>query len=154
MTKVPKHGDPEILPRPTIVRPTSSRMPYTTSGKFKPEGPEFDVPISAPDIRGLPYIRSPRDRWTTESQRKVILTWLKDFFRRNSGVVRWEAHEGRTGTFSSLFTAPRLRVVVFERTTLNPVESSRSFSSSDLKDAASLRAALDVLSISLEAQLI
>ncbi len=77
--KFPQFGDPELLPKGRVTRPSRRRMPFDASGRLIPEGPEFTEPPGVqPDIKGLPWSRVGFDSWTSEAQRTIV----KDFIRK------------------------------------------------------------------------
>jgi hypothetical protein len=92
--KIPQHGDPELLPKPLITRPSARRMPFDQRGVLLPKGPEFDVDRAAPDIEGLPYERFANDEWTSPEQRAEILAFIQKFFKDNEPTfVTWLVKE-------------------------------------------------------------
>lgn len=94
----PQHGDPEILPRGTIVRPSTERMPFKTNGELKPDGPELPADfMRAPDVAALPWVRRRGDEWTDASFRAAVLAWIADFFSTHAWARRWQVLERATG---------------------------------------------------------
>lgn len=98
--KIPKFGDPELLPKPKLKRPSRRQQLYDASGRLKPNGPEFTEPPGVqPDIEGLPWKRVGLNSWTSEAQRTVVKRFLISFLAVNkasfSGV--WEVIERNTG---------------------------------------------------------
>lgn len=92
--KIPQHGDPELLPKEVITRPTARRMPFDQRGVLLPQGPEFDVERAAPDIEGLPYERFDNDEWTSPEQRAEVLEFIRLFFASNTPTfVTWLVKE-------------------------------------------------------------
>lgn len=92
-TKIPQHGDPELLPKPVIEYPSNRRLPFGPSGVLLPNGPEFNVSRVAPDLRGLAWQRLANDEWTSPEQRDVVLKFLIGFFRRHPEFVKWKIIE-------------------------------------------------------------
>jgi len=94
----PQYGDPEILPRGTIVRPSAERMPFTLSGELKPDGPELPADfLLAPDVAGLPWVRRRGDEWTDAAVRADVLAWLVVFLDAHAWARGWQITERATG---------------------------------------------------------
>ena len=77
MIKIPQFGDPELLPKGTVVRPAVVD----------------DAILLAPDIEKLPWKRSRGDEWTTKDFRTIVFGFLADFFRTRSWAIEWEVIE-------------------------------------------------------------
>lgn len=167
-TFVIEFGDPAIIPRGTIVRPSRERMPYgpdreapgdppTTAGFTKPEpGPFPDDLFSATDISELPWTRRRGDEWTDSTFRALVLEWLRGYFRARSGLVGWDVAEIATGsrTGATRLSAKRqfLRVGVTRRVGdgLERVESSIDFEP-DFRVSPYVEARLAILGTTLDA---
>jgi hypothetical protein len=77
------------------IRPSAQRMPFTSSGELKPEGPG-PLPEGyqfAPDIEGLPWVRKEGDEWTTAEFRRIVFDWLISFFAARDWPIAWEVIE-------------------------------------------------------------
>jgi hypothetical protein len=85
-------GDPELRGREVVVvRPSKERQPFATNGNLKPEGPG-PLPegfLDAPDIEGLPWVRSRGNEWTEPEFRRWVREWLAKFMRVRSHQHRW-----------------------------------------------------------------
>jgi len=94
-TKIPQYGDPEILPKGTVRRPSPERMPFGSAGQLKPGGPG-PLPenfTEQADIDGLPWRRFRGDEWTTPELRALVFSWLVTFFDARSWATAWEVIE-------------------------------------------------------------
>jgi hypothetical protein len=108
-TKIPQFGDPEILPRGTVTRPSKQRMPFTTGGILKADGPgpNPDDFLLAPDIEGLPYTRRPEDAWTTPEFRTILFAFIVSFFdARKEWVAAWDVVEKASAERMSVARLP------------------------------------------------
>ena len=103
MTTIPKYGDPQLLPKPDLVRPSRERNPWDSGGNLKPEGPG-PYPegfLEAPDLRpfGDPhnpnsrYVRRRGDEWSTTTIRAQVLSWVAAFARARPWVAGWQVVE-------------------------------------------------------------
>ena len=108
--KIPKFGDAELNPKPTVTRPSRERMPFgpsresakgVSAGVLKPDGPgPFpDDIFSATDIVGLPWTRRRGDEWTDATFRALVLTFLATFFRARASqrLIGWDVTEIANG---------------------------------------------------------
>lgn len=99
----PKWGDPQLLPKPTIVRDSYERNRFDNAGVLKPNGPG-PLPegfLDAPDIAKLPWTMARGDEWTTPEFRAVVLQWLSKFLKAR-GISRWDIREvARPGKFAT-----------------------------------------------------
>lgn len=128
-TFVIERGDPQIIPRPEVLRPSRERMPFggqerggAGAGELHPDGPgPFpDDLFTATDIRRLPWTRERGNEWTTEAFRTEVIAWLRRFFRARAewGLVRWDVTEVATGNRQAHRLPPRyqhLRIGVTRR---------------------------------------
>jgi hypothetical protein len=97
--KIPQYGDPELLPKPTVARPSSLRIPYGPSGEFLAEGPVLPEDyMLAPDVADLPWRRARGDEWTDATFRAVVLDWLRVFLRDRPSFGRWRVVEKASAT--------------------------------------------------------
>ena len=167
-TWVPDPGDPDLLPKPTIVRPSRERMPFgpsregvggVSAGVLKPEpGPFPDDIFDTPDITGLPWTRTRGNEWTTATIRAAVLTWVRAFFRARTGLVGWDITERATGDRMASTRLPasqqflRVGITKCVRELETRVEVAVSF---DLPDRVSpqIEAHLAQLELALDAQL-
>jgi len=103
MAKIPQFGDPELLPKPKLTRPSRRSMPFDASGRLKPDGPEFVGPLGTqPDIKKLPWTRLSFDSWTTIEQRAIVMVFLVRFFQDNFPVFNgWSVIEKNSSPRSS-----------------------------------------------------
>lgn len=97
-------GDEDLLPKPTVVRPSAERQPFQ-GAVLKPEGPG-PLPegfLTAPDIESFPWTRRRGDEWTTPEFRALVLAWLREFFvaRRGQGLIGWDITERASAERSS-----------------------------------------------------
>lgn len=113
-TKIPKFGDPELLPKPKLERPSRRRMIYDASGRLKPNGPEFtEPPGTQPDIEGLPWKRIGFNSWTSEAQRTVVKNFLISFLATNSDAFNgWQVIERNTTQRQSVLRLPNPILVI------------------------------------------
>ena len=90
----PEYGDPEILPKGVVVRPSAERMPFGPSGELLPEGPLLPADfLLAPDLVGLPWTRKRGDEWTDPVFRQIVFEWLIDYFDARSWPIGWTVRE-------------------------------------------------------------
>lgn len=81
-----------------ILRPSTERMPFTTSGRLKPEGPG-PLPegfLLASDIEKLPWKRKRGDEWTTPEFRQLVFDWWIAFFGTRQWPIKWDVREKAT----------------------------------------------------------
>lgn len=81
-----------------IIRPSTERMPFDTSGRLKEAGPG-PLPegfLHAPDIEGLEWTRRRGDEWTTPEFRQLIFDWLIAFFAARTWPIAWDVTEKAT----------------------------------------------------------
>lgn len=103
----PDHGDPEVLPKGTILRPSAERMPFSRSGELLPEGAELPVDFSlAPDIKKFPWTRNRGQEWTDAAFRAEILSYISTFFAGHSWARRWAIVERKSGANLSITKYP------------------------------------------------
>ena len=109
----PERGDPQVLPKPVIDRPSRERMPFgptreydrgpasASAGELKVYGPGPwpDGFLQAPDLAGLPWKRARGNEWTTATFRAAVLGWLRLFFRAHAGegLIGWDITERANG---------------------------------------------------------
>ena len=116
-TKVPQFGDPEILPRGTVRRPSPERMPFTNSGALKPGGPgplTEERFTEAPDLAKIPqWTRKRGTEWTTAEFRQLVFTFIIGFFDARDWPGRWDITEV-AGSVRSVNRLPedRLHLVI------------------------------------------
>lgn len=160
MTKIPKHGDPELLPRPTVIRPvtgTGRGGLYDQRGVLLPRGPRFPAAeLKAPDIKGLPWRRARGDEWTTARERAWIKDWVATLMRDyRDRFDRWQLIERYSAERSTMqFRDPYFVFRVFEhRTKAIAAEVSVSFIQADIQDEERFKKRLSLARQALEAQL-
>lgn len=75
----PDPGDADLLPKPTVYRPSVV-------------DPEL---LASPDLGVLPWTRRRGDEWTDATFRALVLGWLRGFFRdrRDQGLAGWDITE-------------------------------------------------------------
>lgn len=157
---IPQYGDPELLPKPTVVRPVGGvgrQSPYDAKGVLRPEGPRWPAELLAPDIGRFVTQRQWRrrrgDEWTTARERAMILDWLATLIADHPEWGRWEVDEkfglprSPQGTIDPFL---RVRVYTF-RTNLLVQEASISFRREEVDDADVFRSKLALLRQALEA---
>jgi hypothetical protein len=96
-TKIPQYGDPEILPKGTVRRPSVERQPFSHGGRLKPDGPgplTEERFYEAPDLVKLPqWERTRGNEWTTVEFRKIVFGWLIQFFDARDWPGKWDVKE-------------------------------------------------------------
>lgn len=97
-TKIPKFGDPEILPKGVVRRPSVERQPFDNRGRLKPDGPgplKEERFYEAPDLGSLPQWKRTRgNEWTTQEFRKLVFAFLIAFFDvRKDWARKWDITE-------------------------------------------------------------
>ncbi len=96
-TKIPTSGDPEILPRGRVVRPSHERQTFTTGGLRKPGGPgplTEERFYEAPDLAELPQWKRARgEEWTDSAFRQVVFDWMIAFFDDRDWPHIWDITE-------------------------------------------------------------
>lgn len=114
----PDRGDPEVLPKAPLRRPSFERQAFggrerggAQGGELHPDGPgpfpeDF---LETEDVEKLPWTRARGDEWTTAEFRGAVLAWLRAFFRAHpdSALIGWDITEGARGKFKSGRMAPR-----------------------------------------------
>ena len=129
---IPISGDPELLPKPTVRRPSRERMPFgpsreaagdVSAGVLKPVGPgPFpDDMFSATDIERLPWTRQRGNEWTTATLRALVLTFMARYFRarHHKRLIGWRiaevANGARMGSTRLLAKDQYLRFTIVQR---------------------------------------
>lgn len=167
----PFPSDRDLLPKPTITRPSHERNPFggqerggAYGGVAHPDGPgPFPADfLDRSDIASLPWTRERGDEWTTPALRTAVFTWLRGIFRDRGERARltgWQVEERATGRgFSPHRLPPRLqylRIVLVQRVGCDgfrSVEVAQSFPPAE-RSGAPLLARLEVARISLVGQL-
>jgi hypothetical protein len=95
-TKIPKFGDPEILPKGTLRRPSAERMIYDKTGRLTgTTGPLTEERFyEADDLTVLPqWIRARGNEWTTKAFRQLVFAWLIKFFQTHPWASQWDVKE-------------------------------------------------------------
>jgi len=95
----PKWGDPQILPKGVVRRPSAERMPFGPSGELRTPGPLREEQFMlAPDLAKLPqWVRRRGDEWTVPAFRALVLKWLSAYFAANKTWARkWQITEVAT----------------------------------------------------------
>jgi hypothetical protein len=101
--QIPKYGDPQILPRGTVVMPSRERNPFDHAGNLKPEGagpypagfllaPDL-VPFGDPSNPHSRYVRRRGDEWSTPEIRARVLAWVGVYVRARSWAAGWQIVE-------------------------------------------------------------
>lgn len=99
LKKVPTYGDPELLPKPDLMRPSSTRNIYSPNGTLIPEGPDPRTSrpvdfLGAADLADFPqWTRERYDAWSTLAFRGTIKTWLIWVFRVRADLIAWDIAE-------------------------------------------------------------
>lgn len=111
---IPQFGDPELLPKPKLERPSRRRMPFDASGRLKPEGPEFtEPPGTQPDIKGLPWKRLGFDSWTNVDQRALVMDFICDLMADNFPTFNgWQVIEKNSSPRNSALRPPNPFLIV------------------------------------------
>lgn len=146
----PVNGDPEILPKGTIVRPSGERMPFGPSGELLPNGPQLPVDfLRAPDVANFDWQRLRGNEWTDAAFRTEILNFITTFFAVHSWAKGWAIVEKNQQSWG---TALRFPVLVFKITDMNldTHEVSQEFPE-DERSGSALTARLLQVTMSLEA---
>lgn len=134
-TFVIDRGDPDILPKPTIVRPSFERQPFggrerggAQGGELHPDGlgPFPDDLFTATDLARLPWTRKRGNEWTTAPFRAAVLAWLAAFFRARpeAGLIGWDVEEAARGNRQATRMPPArhyLRIGITQRVRGAPV---------------------------------
>lgn len=105
--KIPEFGDPDLLPKGEVRRPSYERNPFgirrsgARGADLHPDGPG-PLPegfLTAEDVSALPWVRRRGDEWTDAVFRGLVLTWLREFVRDrpDAGIIGWEIVEKATG---------------------------------------------------------
>jgi hypothetical protein len=81
-------------------------MPFGPSGVLLPNGPEFDVDVLAPDLKGFPWQRYKFDAWTSPEQRDEVKRQLRVFFATKGWPVLWSVVERNSAPRLSTLRAP------------------------------------------------
>lgn len=103
----PGRGDPEVLPKGVIVRPSSERMPFGPSGDLLPNGPALPADfMDSRDVKHLPWIRERGQEWTTSTQRAEVLAFVSSTFVANPPFRYWEVEERKAVRSRSFATYP------------------------------------------------
>ncbi len=96
-TDFPEFGDPQLLPKGDIIRPSTQRMPFDSGGRLKPGGPGPLTEVrfyEHPDLANFPqWIRTRGNEWTVQPFRAIVLGWIAGFFRDRSWAHKWDIKE-------------------------------------------------------------
>lgn len=145
---LPKYGDPEILPKGTITRPSHERMPFNRAGgELLPNGPRLPADfLLAPDIKNLPWTRKRGDEWTDAAFRQIVFTFISNYIKTRSWALRWDVRERATSARMSTMRLPpeqEYLVLGFTRgSDKKRFETAAPFPP-DRRDAVAARAILD-----------
>lgn len=130
MTTIPKFGDPQLLPKPDLVRPSRERSPWDSGGNLKSggAGPYPEGFLDAPDLRPLGdphnphsrYVRRRGDEWSTSTIRAQVLSWVATFARDRAWVAGWQVVERWAPQRSQELGTRHLVVRVSRRTPPSP----------------------------------
>lgn len=141
----PESGDPQLLPKPLIERPSAQRMPFDAAGRLIPGGPRFPESRLAPDIKDFPWRRLPNDNWTSPAHRELTLEFIKKFFADNAGVfVTWRVVETLRPE-RSLLLRPNLLFTMIRREDRFEVETSAAFTDDERNDLAQFQLKIDIV---------
>ena len=143
----PKYGDPELLPKGKVTRPSSRRMPFDRSGNLLPNGPEIkEPPGPRPDTEGLPWVRVGYHSWTVTEERVATLSYLRTFIATYlpSGAT-WSVTEKSTAPLSSLLLARPVLIFKITPTGGSKVELTLDFSKSDRASTVDFESRLQLL---------
>jgi hypothetical protein len=103
----PERGDPEILPRGTVTRPSRERPQYGPSGELLPEGPPLPANfLQAPDIENLPWTRKRGNEWTDADFRQIVFDFLIAFMAARSWARSWDITERANAIRMTAFRLP------------------------------------------------
>ena len=154
--RIPTWGDPELLPKPDLVRPSAERNPYSPNGTLLPEGPDprMSLPadfLGADDLADFPqWTRERYDAWSTLTFRATTMTWLRYVFRVYPGLIGWGISEKATARNSGpMRLRPEhrfLRITLTKRLRAGrsgEAQVSLSFPQGLLDDAVVVRTILD-----------
>ncbi len=151
--KIPQYGDPELLPKPTVKRPSSLRLPFGPSGELLPEGPALPEDyLLAPDVADLPWSRARGDEWTDEEFRAVVLGWLRTYLRDRPALGRWRVVERASAPRARRLPPEKhyLVVAVTRRSDGAEFESSIPFPP-DRRESAEALVLLDRIGVAIDA---
>lgn len=96
MTKIPKYGDPELLPKGTVKRPAVID----------------DALLDRADIEGLPWIRVHGDEWTLPDLRRLVFDFIVAFFDSRGWPSGWEVVEKASAVRSGRLPAEQFHLVL------------------------------------------
>lgn len=135
MPKIPQHGDPELLPKPVIEAPSNRYLPYGPSGEKLPDGPLYaGARKPDTDVKGLPWVRYPNEKWTSPEQRMLTLEMIRTFLKAHPKVRGWAVKEtDQPARQSTLRGEPVLRFS-FTHQDGRRIETAISFSEKDVAD--------------------
>lgn len=133
MTKIPQHGDPELIPKPVVDAPTNRYLPFGPSGVKLPDGPQYAAAREpATDLRNLPWTRYPNEKWTSREQRAVVLEMIRSFLHANMMIRRWGVFETDQPARMSVTRGDPILRFAFIHKDGRKIETSISFRSQDL----------------------
>lgn len=128
MTKIPQHGDPELLPKPVVEAPDNRHLPFGPSGVKLPDGDPFaGARVPATDIKGLPWTRYPKEKWTTADQRRVVLEAIAVFMKDHPEFIRWRVFESDQSPRSSTVRGNPILRLTYTRRDGSMLETSAAF---------------------------
>lgn len=166
----PSPSDADLLPKPTVRRPSKERQVFgpnreapggTLAGDLKAAGPgPFpDGFLSADDVEALPWTRRRGDEWTTPEFRQIVLDFVGQFFRdrEGQGLVGWDITErARAGQGSVRLAAKDhyLRVGISRQIgdEVSRVEAAIAFPP-EVRQSPEAEAQLAILAVTLDALL-
>lgn len=95
--KFPEFGDPDLLPKQDVIRPSVQRQPFDNTGKLKPGGPgplTEERFYDQPDLVSFPqWNRTRGNEWTTAPFRSLVMTFLAGFFKSRDWPLKWDIKE-------------------------------------------------------------
>ena len=152
--KIPQYGDPEILPKGEIIRPSAQRQIFNYSGRRVEPGPQIEERFfEAPDLQALPqWVRQRGDEWTTVEFRAAVFLWLIGFFDARDWAAQWDIREVGSAPKSGRLPADQQHLVLGIQTTAGSrVETAVAFPTTSRDDPAAIRAVLDSAAAALDA---
>ncbi len=153
----PEFGDPQLLPKGTVIRPSTERQPFDNSGALKPGGPG---PLTEerfydhPDLALLPqWNRTRGNEWTDQPFRALVMTFITGFFRARDWPLRWDIKEvaGMQRSINRLADDKVYLIIGITPRKGDRVETAITFPEVRADDPAGVAARLDLAAATLDA---
>ena len=137
MRRVPQYGDPELLPKGSVTRPTVVD----------------DALFEAADIESLPWKRARGDEWTLPDFRKIVFRFIVGYFDARDWPAAWDITEKASAVRSGRLPAEQFHLVlgVSRKRDKHRYETAVAFPPAVVADPARVLVVLNQAAVALDA---